>query len=121
MALPLGVVLDARPATQGFFKNPGRFGIRQLCLACNCAADGFDLGPFAFDNEFEGAKIIAVLEREFTGGREFQEQGILLCDQARSITPASPLSVPHASSRPSAPQASAVTGASPGFFAKISA
>ena len=40
---------------------------------------------------------------------------------ARSMTPASPLSVPKARSVPSALQASAVTGASPGFLARISA
>ncbi len=42
-------------------------------------------------------------------------------DQARSIMPASPPSVPQARRRPSPLQASAVTGASPGLFAKISA
>ncbi len=41
--------------------------------------------------------------------------------QARLTTPASPLSVPKASSMPSALQASAVTGATPGLLAKISA
>ena len=48
-------------------------------------------------------------------------QFLLFDAQPRLTMPASPLSVPQASRRPSPLQASAVAGASPGFLAKISA
>ena len=112
-----------RPPAQRVLENPGGVGIRQLRLTRKGAANLINPAAVAFDDQLKGAKITAVLEPDFAAGSDLQEHGISYAarDHARSMTPASPSSVPKARRRPSALQASAVTGAAPGFLAKISA
>jgi hypothetical protein len=119
VALPRVIAFDIRPVTQRVFQDPSGLRIRQLGRASHRFTDRVEIAAVAGGDKFESAKVVAVLEGEFASGREFQVQGFLR--QARLTMPASPLSVPNASSVPSALQASAVTEASPGFFARISA
>jgi hypothetical protein len=73
--LPFVITRDAGPRTQGRFENPRRFGIRQLRFAGNGAANFVEPAAIAFDDQLEGAKIVAVLELQFAGSRKFHKQG----------------------------------------------
>src|SRR6266540_504152 len=120
--LPGLILRDLGPEAQRRLENPRGVVIRDLGGVGERAADRVEVG--AFDHQLEGAKVVAVFERDAAAGRHFHEHDATLprrTDQARSMTPASPSSVPNASSLPSGLQASAVTGASAGLRAKISA
>jgi hypothetical protein len=75
--LPIGIVLDAWPAAQCRLEDPGGVGVGQLRRAGNRTANLVEPRAVGFDDELEGAKIVAVFESEVTGGGEFQEQRVL--------------------------------------------
>jgi len=60
--LPRSVVLDARPSAQGVLEYPCGLGVGDLGFAGNGVADGVELRLLAFDDEFEGAEIVAVFQ-----------------------------------------------------------
>jgi hypothetical protein len=63
--LPSVVAFDIWPVAQRSFQDPGGLGIRQFGGTGHRLADRIEIAAVARSDELEGAKVVAVFEREF--------------------------------------------------------
>src|SRR5581483_5559534 len=62
--LPGGVARHLRPLAQRILENPRGRSVRQLGGSGQCLAGGVEAALAALDHEFEGAEVVAVLQRD---------------------------------------------------------